>query len=131
MKTLFVFFMMLCTISAFAATESGEYKGTLSVTVDTDPAQESVQSVTVSDDGTNVTLNIPNFKFPGFFLPLTINLKATKATDGTLTLVSINVSGIPIDDAYFEGSLKDGHCSIGMAITALSHDVLVLFEGDK
>lgn len=131
MKTLFVLFMMLCTVSAFAAIESGNYKGNLSVTVDADPTQESIQTVAVTDDGTNVTLNIPNFKFPGFPLPLTINIKATKDTDGNLTLSSINVSGIPIDDAYLEGTLKNGHCSIGLALSALSHDVSVAFEGNK
>lgn len=131
MKTLFVLFMMLCTVSAFAATESGNYKGNLSVTVDNGPAQESTETVVVTDDGTNATLSIPNFRFPGFPLPLTITIKATKDVSGNLTLASINVSGIPIDDAYLEGTLKNGHCSIGLSLLAASHDVLVIFEGDK
>lgn len=131
MKNLLVFFMMICTMSAFAAAEPGNYKGTLSVTVDADAPQESTQTVTVTDDGSHVTLKIPNFRFPGFPLPLTITIEAVKDNAGNLTLTSINVSGITINDAYLEGTLIDGTCSIGIALQALSHDVLVLFDGAK
>lgn len=132
MKNLLVLLMLFCASTAFAAAEPGNYKGTLSVIVDSDPQQDYLnQVVVVTDDGTNVQLKISNFTFPGFALPLTIRVNATKDSQGNLELVSITVVGITIDSTEFEATLVDGHLSLAMAINALGHDVIVFFEGDK
>lgn len=126
---LLTLFVMCCSVSAFA--QSGNYQGQLCVTVDADPPKCSMQTVTISDDGTNVIFEIPNFTFPGFPLPLTILVNATKDASGNLTLVNMKVSGIPVSQPVLEGTVKDGHCEIMIALTALGHDVFVEFSGDK
>lgn len=132
MKKLFTLLMLLCTISAFAANVAGTYNGTLKITVDGTAPTTKDQSVTVTDNGSVVTLTIPKFSYPGYPIAADVVITATKDDSGNLFLTTIKYGFMPLTGVFNPGSKIEGNsCNILLSITAMGQNIDVTFTGTK
>lgn len=95
MRKILMLFMLLCSLTAFAANINSSYTGSLNVNVDGVTTTIENQQVTVIDNGNGtVTMTIPDFQFAGF--TGTVIIDASIASDGDLTNPKVSFSGLPI-----------------------------------
>lgn len=133
MKTLFISLLavLFSSVSAFAAGTSGDYSGNLNVTVDGVPALSKIQVVSVTDSGSTVIIIINGFTFAEWLPAMDITVNASIATDGKLTLSSIDVPGMDVNVNSFSGNISGGNCYINMGLDALFQTINVTFNGAK
>lgn len=95
MKKVCLLFMLLCSLTTFAANVNTSYAGTLKVNVDGETTTIENQQISVIDNGDGtVTMNIPDFQFAGF--TGTVAIVANIASDGALSNPKVSFSNLPI-----------------------------------
>ena len=118
MKKIVILMMLLCSITAFAQAAETNYTGNLSITVG-DGATDMIsgQLVTVVDNGSKVTLSIPNFTYAGY--TGTVTIVADKKGTGELDNPVVTFKNLQLFAYFDETSFVTPSCQIHLNIFAV------------
>lgn len=130
MKKVLLILMLFCTTSVFAENVSGTYNGQLEIIVNTGDPVVKNQDVIVTDNGTEVTLTIPDFNFSIFKSDVIIT--ASKGASGDLHVIKIKYSFLSPSGEFNPGSAIVGNnCNISLSLSAGMDNIVVNFDGVK
>lgn len=129
MKKICMLFMLLCSITTFAANISSSYTGTLKVSVNGVITTIDNQQVSVTDNGNGtVTMTIPNFQFDA--ITGTVTIVSNIAANGTLSDPKVSFSGLPIlRKSYYATSYVNTSAEIHLNMYCLGKTIIVDYSG--
>lgn len=125
MKKICMLFMLLCSLTAFAANVNSSYTGTLKVTVDGETTTIENQQISVEDNGDNsITMTIPNFQFAGF--TGVVKIVANIDSNGTLSNPTIRFSNLPIAGrGFYSASYVNTTAEVHLKMYCLTKTITV------
>lgn len=127
-RSIYLFVMLLCVLTVFAANIKSSYSGALDINVD-GTISSSTKTVSVTDNGNGtITAKIRNFSYSIF--SGTVTITATVDANGVLSNPNVSFSGIPISSVNMSNSyITQNTCEIHLMMTALGDTITVDFSG--
>lgn len=123
-------FMLLCSMTAFAANVNTSYNGILKINVHGGIATIANQEVAVVDNSNGtITMTIKNFQFAGLVGVVTI--VANIASDGTLSDPKVCFSNLPIlvKRFYTDSSVSASTAEVHLKMYCLTKNITVDYSG--